>query len=633
MKNGSSLLVAGIMVAAAAPALAEYRQAPMLDERDLPPVADRLPAIPEVADSVDGIGRYGGEIRRVLSGAGDYNSILRFISPQGLTRWERDWSTVIPNVAESWEVNEDATEYTFRLREGMRWSDGDPFDAGDIMFFAEDLMLNDEFYPSPPARFVVEGEPAQVERIDDLTVRFTFAAPYAMFLQELASPLAQEPVLWASHYCGQFHPARNPDVDTIIAETPGAEDWPSLFRLKCGEPESPNRWANPDRPTLDPWVMTEEAFSAGATRSVMERNPYFWQVDSDGNQLPYVDRVILNVAQDPEALLLEAVAGNIDMQRRRIDNLANLPVLSAAKERAGIEFYTVVSARSSDMVLYPNLTHADPEMRAALTDRRVREALSLGIDRDELIDIVWQGRGEPWQIGPKREHALFNEQLSTQFLDYDPDRANALLDEAGLTERDAQGFRLLPDGERFAFDMAYPGVDVPLYGDALEIIKDQWAEIGVDLNATSVERSIYFSRGEANEHDIMVWGGEGGLDPTLSPRDVLATHPQGSWYAIPWVRHYLSGGTEGEAPSESMAKRLALYDEFRRTGDPTRQDEIFAEILQEAADAFEVFGIVSSPDVFGIRKANLMGVPASMPGSWVYPDPGPSLPQTYWYRE
>ena len=625
-------LAVGVMLS---PVTALAGEAPALAERvaagTLPPLAERLPMNPEVVTPLDGTGTYGGTLRRVLGGSNDHNSILRIVSPQGLTRWKPDFSGVVPNVAESWSVNPEGSEFTFRLREGMKWSDGQPFTADDVMFYVEDLLANREFYPNPPARYVVDGQAMTAEKIDDHTVTLKFAAPYGTFLTELATPLAQEPVLWAKHYCMQFHPKYNPNVQALIDATEAVDDWPSLFRLKCGEVEAPNRWANPERPTLDPWVVTGDGYSAGSTQVVMERNPYFWQVDTEGNQLPYIDRLVMNVVQDNQAIVLEAIAGNIDMQRRRIDNLANKPVFAENAARGGFELLDMVNSNSNSMAIHFNHTHKDPVMRAVIRNKDVRIALSLGIDREEIIDIVYQGQGEPWQIGPRPDHVLYNEQLGRQHTEYDPDRANDLLDAAGLAQRDAEGFRLLPDGRRFTFNVQYTGIEQPDWGDALEIIAQQWEEIGVELNVSSVERSIYYSRGEANEHDFMVWGAPGGLDPTLSPRDILAVHPQASWYAIPWTRWYLSGGKDGEEPSPSMKQRLALYDAFKKEADQDKALDIFRQIHQLAADEFEIIGISLAPNLVGVVNKNLRNVPRQIPASWMYPDPGPTLPQSWFY--
>lgn len=614
-----------------------YEQAPMLDDQvaagDLPPVDDRLPADPEVITPLDRVGTYGGTIRRMLGGSNDHNSILRIVGPQGLTRWKPDFSEVVPNIAESWEVNDAGSEFTFHLRDGMKWSDGEPFTADDIMFFVDDLLHNEDFYPNPPARFVVAGEAMTAEKIDDYTIKLKFAAPYGTFLTELATPLAQEPVLWAKHYCQQYHPKYNPDVQAMVDETEAVEDWPALYRLNCGEVEAPNRWSNPERPTLDPWLVSGDGYSAGSTQVIMERNPYFWQVDTAGNQLPYVGRLQMGVAQDNQALLLEAVAGNIDMQRRRISNISNKPVLAENMEKGGYKILDMINSNSNAMAIHFNMTHKDPVMRDVIRNHDVRAALSMAIDRDEIIDIVYAGQGEPWQIGPRPDHVLYNEKLGRQLTEYDPDTANEMLDQAGLSERDADGYRLLPDGRRFTFNVNYTGIEQPDWGDTLEIMKEQWDEIGVELNSSSVERSIYYSRGEANEHDFMVWGAPGGLDPTLSPRDVLAVHPQASWFAIPWTRWYISGGSDGEEPSESMKKRLALYDAYKAEADQAKALDIFREIHNIAADELEVIGISLAPNLVGVVNEKLRNVPAAIPASWMYPDPSPTLPQTYFYAD
>lgn len=625
----SAVALAGITAQAAT-----YNEAPELAARvaagTLPPVEERLPKNPEVITPVEQVGQYGGVVRRGLSGSNDHNNILRFVSPQGLTRWSADFSELLPNVAERYEVSDDASAYTFFLREGMKWSDGQPFTADDIVFFAEDLLTNSDFYSSPPSRYVIDGQPMMAEKIDDYTVTLSFAGPYGQFLQELATPLGQEPVLWAKHYCSQFHPTYNPDIDALVANSE-ATDWASLFRMRCGDLEIPARWGNPERPTLDPWVVTDEAYTGGATRVVMERNPYFWQVDTEGNQLPYIDQVISKVNQDAETLVLEVIAGNIDLQSRHLDAPQNRPVFFENMEKGGYKFFNLANSSSNAMGIYPNLTHPDSAMREMFNDRDFRVALSLGIDREELIDIIWLGEGEPWQIGAKPSHALYDERLSRQYTEYDPDRANELLDQAGYDQRDSEGFRLRPDGERVFFSVDVVPNLSPEWVDALELIKEHWADIGIDMNINTIERSIFYERGDSNNFDMAIWSAPGGLDPYLSPRNVMAVHPQGSRMALPWATWYVSGGNDGMEPSDSMKQRLALYDEFKRTADPAEQERIFKEIHSMAADAFEVIGIVTDPDRVGIQNVNLRNVPTSMPRAWMYPNPGPTLPQQFFF--
>ena len=205
----------------AANAALAYQEAPMLAERvavgELPPVDERLPAEPLAVTPIEAIGSYGGTLRRVLIGSsGDHNTILRIVGPQSLVRWKPDYSGLEPNLATSWEISDDAREYTFHLREGLKWSDGHPLTTEDIRFFVEDI-LNSDFYGSPPVQFVSGGETVAIETPDDYTVTFKFKEPNGLFLYDLASPYGAPPVLWPKHYCSQFHPKYNPDIDALMA--------------------------------------------------------------------------------------------------------------------------------------------------------------------------------------------------------------------------------------------------------------------------------------------------------------------------------------------------------------------------------------------------------------------------------
>lgn len=636
IKNGAVLFGACALLASPVSA-ASYSEAPALAEAvaagTLPAVAERLPSSPEIVTPVEAVGSYGGVIRRGLRGSSDHNNILRFLSPQGLTRWEMDFSGVKPNIAENWSVSDDATEYTFTLRKGMKWSDGAPFTADDVMFFVDDLLNNEEFYGgSPPSRFVIAGSPMQGEKIDDHTVKLSFAGPYGQFLQELATPLAQQPVLWAKHYCKQFHPTYNADVQSLV-DAEGATDWVDLYKRKCGDLEIPARWGNPDRPTLDPWVVSEEAYTGDATRVVFNRNPYFWQVDTDGQQLPYVDSVRWGVEQDAESLVLQVIAGEIDFQRRHLDAPKNRPVFYENQEAGGYTMYTLDTASSNAMAFYFNLNHQDETMRDLFSNKDFRVAMSLGMDREEIIDLVFLGQGEPWQIGAKRSHKLFDERLSTQFTDYDPDQANALLDSMGLEKRDSDGFRLMSNGSKVSFAVDVIPTMQPEWVDALELVVSYWQELGIDVSSNPMERSIYYERGDSNAFDVQIWNAPGGLDPTLSPRNVMAVHPQGSRFALEWAKWYTSGGSDGVEPNDSMKKRFNLFAEYKSKADPADQDRLFREIHSIAADEFEVIGVVSDANRVGVVNKNLRNVPEAMPRAWMYPDPGPTLPQQYYYEQ
>ncbi len=258
----------GVMIAALAvsamcaplvqAATQNWTQAPLLDAlvkaNKLPPVAKRLPDNPEVVVPIERKGIYGGTLRTAMRSNNDNNSILRMVGAQGLVRWSMDFNKVVPNLAESWTLSPDASEYTFKLRKGTRWSDGTPFTADDVLFAMNDLIYNKGFFNVTPEQYVAKDQPAKVTKIDDYTVSFKFAGPNLGFIEQLATPLAQHPVMYQKKYCSQFTPQYNPKVNDLMARE-NMKDWGSLMRLKCGDIEVPSRWGNPDRPTLDPWVI------------------------------------------------------------------------------------------------------------------------------------------------------------------------------------------------------------------------------------------------------------------------------------------------------------------------------------------------------------------------------------------
>ena len=627
------LIGAAAVTMLARPAAAQAaREAPdlakLVAEGKLPKLADRLPAEP-LKITVEKLGRYGGALRRGLRGSADHNGILRMVGNQGLVRWNLGFTEVLPNVASRWDVNAESTEFTFHLRKGMKWSDGKPFTADDVIFSIEDCAKNSDLYKSVPSPFVIGGKPGTAVKIDESTVRFTFPSSYALFLELMATPLGQHPTLFPKHYASQFHPKYNPALGDLL-KAANVSDWPTLFRNKLGDIEIPARWSNPEKPTLDPWVV-KEAYTGGATRVVMERNPYFWQVDQEGSQLPYIDRLTFGISQDVESLMLDAISGRLDIQDRHIDTLQNKPTLSQNMQKGGYRLVELISASAQQVQIYLNITHKDPKMREMFANKEFRQALSLGINRKEIIDIVYLGQSEPYQTGPRPGHPWYHAQLARQFTEHDPKQAGAILDRIGYARKDSQGFRLRPDGQKVFFAIDVIPTLYPDATDTLELIKRHWTDIGVDVKINTVERALYYTRGDNNDHDCAVWPGPGGLDAMLDPRDLFAQHTQGSRYAIPWTLWYVSGGKEGQEPPASQKQRMKLFDEARATADMNKRGEIMKQLLDLTADAFETIGVCLSVNAFGIVKNNLQNVPQRYPNSWPWPNPGPALPQQFFF--
>lgn len=631
----ASRAVLGLGVALAANCLTSstwaFSEAPSLAaqvrEGKLPAVDKRLPDKPEVIRPFDQIGSYGGTFHSAVRANGDVNGITRLIGAQGLTRWSPDFATVIPNVAESWAQSKDAKEFVFRLRHGMKWSDGAPFTADDVLFAINDLVANKQFFPSTPALYVVADKPVLAEKIDDYTVRLRFNGAYHTFIEQLATPMGQHPTLYPRHYCGQFHPKYNPGVEELVKQA-NVSDWVALMRLKCGDTEAPTRWSNLDKPTLDPWIL-ETTYGSAAMQVRMKRNPYFWQVDSAGNQLPYIDELQLPIISEPETILLTAMNGQLDFQVRHIQNIQNRPVLAENAAKGHYKVIGLNDVNASAMAIFFNQSTQNSRLRPLFRSHEFRAALSLAMNRREINDIVFLGQSQPWQIGPAHANRFFNEKLATQYTDFELQKANQMLDQLGLTRRDSSGYRLYADGSRISMG-AIVSISMPYQIQVLELLRNQWAKAGIELVIRSSERSLFYDRANSNDYDISVDGLAGGYDPTQNPRAFLAIHPQESRQSLPWVRWYASHGKQGEEPPASMKKRLELYDRWKDARTDAEADALFRQILAISADELEVLGTVTPTQAVGVRSNRLGNFFDKMPWGWTYPTPGPGLTQQ-WY--
>ena len=614
-----ALLLAALLGVASAQS---YNEAPALaaqvEAGELPPVAERLPTEPMVLPVVERIGEYGGTWDSASVGGLDLGWFIRTMGYENLFRWNHEWTEVIPNVVESYSVNDDATEYTFNLREGMRWSDGEPFTSEDIMFWYEDIFLNADLNPGQSGELF--GVPLEEVRApDDTTVVFRFGAPFGLFLENLAHPNSAYFVQYPEHHMKQFHPNYDPEnVERILAEGEFA-DWPSLFQSKGG---LTGRWENLELPSLNPWLMVEMS----DTRAVAERNPYYWKVDAEGNQLPYIDRLVFPVVDNAEIAVLRALNGEIDMMDRHIAQLGNKAVFADNMERGDYQFFRKVPGIMNTSVMAFNLTHNDPVLREIFQNKDFRAAMSHAINRQEIIDLIYVGQGEPWQAAPRPESPFHHEELAKQYTEYDPELANELLDRH-FPERDASGFRLGPDGERISFIIEYADSYHPEWSDIMELIVRYWQDVGIDAQARVLDRELFVTRRSANEQDVSVWQGDSGMfDAVLNPRDYLPTSAS-SAFAILWGRWY-EGAEGGEEPPADVKAHLELYDRVR-TSVGEEQQVLMDELLDESAEQFYNIGLVLPGELYGIVKNDFHNVPEVMFQSWTYPEPAATNPEQY----
>jgi len=624
---GASLL--GLSAAIAA----DYKEAPMLAEQvkagTLPPVAERLPESPRVVTPVEKVGKYGGTWRSGMVGGSDRNWLFRIAGYEPLLAWDREWSgKLVPNLAESVTSNDAATEFTVKLRKGLKWSDGKPFGSDDIGFFINDVVGNKELLPNPVDWVVSGGEVGKFEKIDDTNFKITFKEPYGVFPQRLASVYGVQISMMAKHYCSQFHPTYNKDGIEALAKEGGVTTWTELFIKKCAvDTEANERWQNPDRPTMEPWVI-KDPYIGGATLVTLQRNPFYHKVDTEANQLPYIDDLSISVNADQQTLVLKVVNGEIDYQDRHVNANANRPVFLDAAEQAGIRLVDGPNADMNTTVISLNLTHKDPVKREIFNNKDFRIGLSYAIDRQAIIDSAFVGQGEPWQAAPRKESPFYHEQLAKQYTEYDVAKANEHLDKA-YPKKDGEGFRLGPDDKRISFNIMV----IPALGDFLDstqLAVQYWQAVGIDAKMQTVDRTLFYDRKDNNEQDASVFLGSGGMADGLFEPTFYFPFWNESLFAVPWGNWYASGGKSGEEPPAEVKKQMELYREITKYSDPAKQAELMKQLLDIAADQFYCIGISTPGPLYSVVKNTMHNV-YPRPFAWTYPSPAASNTEQYYF--
>jgi peptide/nickel transport system substrate-binding protein len=605
-----------LALALAAPAAAAFQETPWLADDvaagRFPPVDKRLPAEPFlVAPNREGWvpGRPGGELRMLIGRSQD----VRMMSVYGYSRlvgFDTDLR-LKPDIARAVD-NEGDRVFTFHLRAGHRWSDGRPFTSEDFRYYWEDVANNKELSPGgPPKSLLVDGKPPAVSYPDALTVRYAWEAPNPGFLPSLAGP-APLVIYRPAHYLRNFHQRyAEREILARTARAANARNW-AQFHNRL---DNLNRNDNPDLPTLDPWVVRTKAPSE---RFVFERNPYYHRVDAAGRQLPYIDKVILNVA-DGKILAAKTGSGESDLQARGL-SFANYTFLRQAGKRNDFETVLWNTAKGAQVALYPNLNVNDPVWRKLMRDVRFRRALALAVDRKEVNQVVYFGLAVEGANTLLPGSPLYAPELRSAWHRFDLKEANRLLDEIGLTKRDDRGVRLMPDGRPLEIVVETAGEDTEQV-DVLELVHDSWMRAGIKLFSRPQQREIFRNRIFAGETKMSVWFGlENALaTPDFSPEELAPVNQQGLQWPK-WGQYYETGGTAGEPVDMPAGKELmALNDEWRTAAGETRRAEIWKRMLKIHADEVFTIGVVANVPQPVVISNRLRNVPRKGVWNW---DPG-----------
>ena len=625
-----------------------FKEAPMLAAMvkagKLPAVAKRLPEPSQlfVVKPLKETGKYGGNWRRAFTGPADHENGNRINSADKILTFDYTGSKIIPCLARDWKVSSDGKTTTIFLRKGAKWSDGKPLTANDFMFWYEDIYLNKNIVPTPFFEFQIDGKDGKMKKIDDYTVAFEFPEPYDFFVYQLAGSTgigagfatrggfqnfggAYAP----AHYLKQFLPKySSEEAVNKKAKDLGFDNWVSLLKNRYS-------WAlNNELPVMTPWKTVSPINTPTWS---MERNPYFWAVDDKGNQLPYIDKITMTLAENTEVANLRAIAGEYDIMERHM-HLAKLPVFLENAKKGNYTVHLDPGFNGSDVAIHiGNAYEADPEISKLLKNKDFRHALALGIDRDQLNEAFWLGAGTAGSVAPSPE-TIFSPgpEWNKKWGVLDLKQANELLDKLGLTKKDSEGYRLRTDGKgRLRLEMITVGGQFVPYTQVGEMVKQQWKKIGIDVDVKELERNLAFTRDNGNENQMITWANDGSEMLFLFPRHALPVDAAESHMGMAFAKWYASKGTAGKKPDDP--ELLRAYDLFRAAFGMKEEDRIKTakELWKIIVEQTWSIGTVGqSPAFMGVRivKNNMGNVPERQVNAQHARTPHTSMPITFFFK-
>ena len=567
--------------------ITSFGEAPMLAAMvaagDLPPVEERLPEEPLVFNVFEGIGAYGGTLKAASIGT-EYTELtpIRGLAGavQTANRGPGSPIDIVPYAHKGWEMSEDQKTVTMYLRRGMKWSDGHPYTADDVMFSFEDFLLIEEF-PSGWRRNGW-GPMSHAEKVDDFTVRLHYTDPFPTLPGWYEFWGGWQPHSYPKHYLSKYHAKYNENADALAKEE-GYDNWVRAVWQKQAS-TSDFRVGDLNTPSVNPWNHEEIT----TTYVLHVRNPYHFAIDPAGNQLPYIDRLRVETVADAETLNLKVISGELSVAAIGLST-PDFPLFKENEESGDYQTLMWPRAAGAESFYAFNLTHQDPVQREIFQDVRFRQAMSLAIDREEINKVLFFGLAVPRQAAMDPENSFYKEEWATRYAEYDPDTANRLLDEMGL-ERGGDGFRLRPDGEVLTAQIVIP-LEWPSHVAISELVAEYWGDVGVKVDPRSYSIDLVVERLTTNDYDVSVWF----LRRTNASKGYLPSNKFTSndgWYATQWWAWHNSGGEQGEEPPDAFKEFFKLADQWYITADKAERDRIATQLFDFASEQVLLIGTV-----------------------------------------
>ncbi len=566
----------------------------------LPSLADRIPMEPLIVAPYDSIGKYGGTFDMISNATEAGTSDFLAVRHVNLVRFSDDLATIVPNIAKGWEWNDDFTQLTFFLRKGHKWSDGHPFTAEDVEYWYEGISLNTNINEKPRNYVLVADKPMTVDVLDPQTVRFNLPAPKPGLLAHFANSYAQG--FQPKHFLGKWDPEMNPDADKM-AKAAGYEngiavlmnywgsDWTDTPTPMLSNPDKVGNLPADTMPTLESHIVISETTEGRH----LVANPYFHQVDTAGNQLPYVseqDEIFVN---EDEVRLLKLVNAEVHFKAQSLQ-LSTAPLLLDNQEKGD---YTIQLRPEVTIASFGiNMTHENLEKRKVFSDLRFRQAMSVAMNRDEMNEVAFFGMGEPKQyVGFTDSPSFVDEKWVQHYAQYDPKLANKLLDEMGLKDVDGDGYRELLNGDKLVMNLQFAVQGAP--AAMVELIGQHWAAVGVQSTVKEVTPDEYRSAQSSNKLDVTNWRNGQPLAIVLGTNQIWVP-PYHDYFTVRtnmlWAEWIDSNGASGLEPPDYAKQMMEDINAFQSAPVGTMEsDKLGARLVENLVSNLLFIGTVQVP--------------------------------------
>lgn len=562
----------------------------------LAPLEDRIPEKPCVITPYDQRGAYGGTMRSL------WPDPTARVTPTASARWvERDPVTLdpMPSMVQKWKLSADQRTYTFTLRKGLKWSDGKPYTTDDVLYVMQNVFLNSTLTPAYPTAWQVDGKPPKVKKIDAVTFSLRYDRPPGLLLALMA--FQGDTLLQPKHYLKQFHPDFADKAElTRQAKKAGFPSWDEYYTA-MNDP-----WTNAELPVMHPWVVTEPMTASGG-RAVLTRNPYFYKTDPDGRQLPYIDKVTYELVSE-DTRTLRVANGDFDLQRNNLVlSVSDLGLLADHTAKGHYNIYHW-KPDANFLSLYLNqYDKSDAVMRKLLQNRDFRQALSIGINRQEVNDALFNGLASTDQPTALPEDQYYVKGLGSRFTEYDPKKAGAILDSLKLI-KGPDGIRRRPDGKPLEIiieTMEYQDA-ITKASAAYQYVVRHWRALGIRASLKLYDKTAWVARMQSGGFAVGAYAMVEYLWD-VDPNWWIPTNGSSYWAPLYGLWH-ASGGKQGVEPPASIKEIQSLYEQMKLEPDPDKRTPLGQRIMKAHDENVWTIGIASFPWLPTIANADLINV-------------------------